>query len=325
MILLRIAVGWHLLVEGLEKLNAPPDQPFSAESYLRAATGPLADWFRSQVPDVDSREILARGPDGRPANLEAQWTAELERYEAHYHFDAEQKAKAEAELAKTVEEADDWFTTPGNSQQIIKYRADLDQLTAIGENPGTLRHERELLQEQRRDLESARKNLIAPVNGWTNSLRLTYADLLTDQQEADYGAPPRPPLDRLGWINLTTAWVLTLAGGGLILGLLTPISALAGAGLLAMFYLSMPPLPGLPVPPNAEGHYWIVNKNLVEFFACLALASTPSGLWLGLDALIFGRIGRRRRVEAELRARAALRDDPEPFETTPTTSRRNPR
>ena len=45
----------------------------------------------------------------------------------------------------------------------------------------------------------------------------------------------------------------------------------------------------------AEGHYLYVNKNLIEMLACLALASTPNGLWLGLDALLFGWIDRAAR------------------------------
>ena len=54
----------------------------------------------------------------------------------------------------------------------------------------------------------------------------------------------------------------------------------------------MPPWPGLPEAPIAEGHYVYVNKNLIEMLACLVLASTPNGLWIGLDALLFGWIGR---------------------------------
>ena len=43
-----------------------------------------------------------------------------------------------------------------------------------------------------------------------------------------------------------------------------------------------------PPQPGAEGHYLIVSKNLVELIACLVIATTPSGHWVGLDALFFG-------------------------------------
>ncbi len=51
----------------------------------------------------------------------------------------------------------------------------------------------------------------------------------------------------------------------------------------------MPPWPGLPPSPMAEGHYFIVNKNLIEMLACLALVFIPTGHWIGLDAMLFGR------------------------------------
>ena len=62
-----------------------------------------------------------------------------------------------------------------------------------------------------------------------------------------------------------------------------------------MIYFSMPPWPGLPPNPKAEGHYLIVSKNLVEMIACLVIATTPSGHWVGFDALFFGA---RRRAAA---------------------------
>ena len=70
---------------------------------------------------------------------------------------------------------------------------------------------------------------------------------------------------------------------------MTAWAALGAAAFLAMIYLSMPPWPGVPPNPKAEGHYLIVSKNLVELLACLVVATTPSGHWIGFDALFFGR------------------------------------
>jgi hypothetical protein len=86
------------------------------------------------------------------------------------------------------------------------------------------------------------------------------------------------------------------------------------------------------VPPNSEGHYVFVNKNLIEFLACLVLASTPNGLWLGLDALLFGWIGRIRARRVLRRERAefaeAVREaaaHPETFAVTTAKKTRNRR
>jgi len=53
-----------------------------------------------------------------------------------------------------------------------------------------------------------------------------------------------------------------------------------------MFFLAMPPLPGWPDSPRAEGHYLFINKNIIEMLALLTLATTASGRWVGLDGLI---------------------------------------
>ena len=44
------------------------------------------------------------------------------------------------------------------------------------------------------------------------------------------------------------------------------------AGFLVMTYLAVPAFPWLPVPPNNEGNYYYVNKNMIELLALLALA-----------------------------------------------------
>ena len=38
-----------------------------------------------------------------------------------------------------------------------------------------------------------------------------------------------------------------------------------------------------------------MNKNLIEVFALLALASVPTGYWFGLDKLVAGFFSKRRR------------------------------
>ena len=57
-----------------------------------------------------------------------------------------------------------------------------------------------------------------------------------------------------------------------------------------------PAWPWLPVPPQQEGSYYYVSKNVIEMLALLSLATTPSGRWFGIDGvlhqvflLVFGR------------------------------------
>ena len=107
---------------------------------------------------------------------------------------------------------------------------------------------------------------------------------------------PVPPMDEvqqhfLGWTNLqwidwTTRWGLLAVGVCLLLGFLTRPACLVGAAFLALFYLSQPPFPWVPEVLRSEGHYLFVNKNLIEALALLALATLPTGRWVGLDGLL---------------------------------------
>jgi uncharacterized membrane protein YphA (DoxX/SURF4 family) len=336
LVLLRVAIGWHLLSEGLYKLMSMPDArgeivagaektreaeakgnektkgwffgryfeptdtpPFSSEAYNRNASGPFAKNFRSLIPDVDSREALNLD------KLKDAWKAEMDRVAAHYGFSDGQKAEAAKTLAAQEEDAGQWFKDPENRANIRKYIDNLDNLERLDAKPSKMSYEVERYNDARKTLESDRKALVAPIDSWSRTLRDSWTSLATAEQREKDG-PYQPAMTEIQRADKITAYGLSICGLLLMLGLFTPLAALGSAGFLALFYLSMPPWPGLPVPPNSEGHYIFVTKNLIEFFACLVLASTPSGLWMGVDALLFGWIVR-------LRARRALRREQAEF------------
>lgn len=88
-------------------------------------------------------------------------------------------------------------------------------------------------------------------------------------------------------IDLINIWGLMLIGVMLILGLFSRISAVAGMILLAFYYLSHPPLIGVEYAVPSEGNYFLINKNLIEFFTLWALILFPTSRIIGLDRLIF--------------------------------------
>jgi thiosulfate dehydrogenase [quinone] large subunit len=72
----------------------------------------------------------------------------------------------------------------------------------------------------------------------------------------------------LSIVNILNTWGLVLIGLGLILGLFTRISQLAGIGLLLLYYLSHPPVfsePGF----FREGSYFLISKDFLEMMALL--------------------------------------------------------
>jgi uncharacterized membrane protein YphA (DoxX/SURF4 family) len=89
----------------------------------------------------------------------------------------------------------------------------------------------------------------------------------------------------LAIINYANSYGLTLIGLALILGLFTRFASWCGAGMLLMYYLAYPPFVGYSYGALAEGNYLIVNKNLIELIALLAMAFTQSGEFFGLDVI----------------------------------------
>lgn len=118
LVLLRLAIGWHFLVEGFQKI--PSDQlsllgihvnhkPFSSSAYFREATGPLGQGVRwlAGDPDQDARSRLVGPADGGPPPaLDRDWKEYLRQFSAHYALTEQQKAEAdtvyEAAVAKAV-------------------------------------------------------------------------------------------------------------------------------------------------------------------------------------------------------------------------------
>ncbi|MEX0725691.1 MAG: hypothetical protein WEB58_11595 [Planctomycetaceae bacterium] len=135
------------------------------------------------------------------------------------------------------------------------------------------------------DLQQLRAKLVGPIKALTKQMQRDAEQLLTPEQLAR-GAVPEP-WTRLRFVDASTMWGLVILGGLLIAGLFSRLSAFAAAVMLTMFYLAMPPWPGVPQPPGPQ-HAFIINQHLIEVLVLLFLAMIPTGKWFGMDAL-FGR------------------------------------
>jgi len=134
-------------------------------------------------------------------------------------------------------------------------------------------------------IQTLRAEITGPVKALEKELKESAAKQLTLAQMS-LGQPPGPNTV-LAWSDLATMWGLTILGVLLIAGLFTRFAAVSAAFMLFSFYLAMPPFPGVPEPPGPE-HSLIVNKNLIEVIALLAIAALPTGLWFGVDSWIRG-------------------------------------
>lgn len=77
--------------------------------------------------------------------------------------------------------------------------------------------------------------------------------------------------------DVLNIWGQIFIGLGLILGLFSTIAAIAGAILLLLYYVA--------IPPFVENLLFI-DKNLLELFAFLIIALFPTSKLFGIDLLI---------------------------------------
>ena len=97
-------------------------------------------------------------------------------------------------------------------------------------------------------------------------------------------------------------------GGQVVIGLLlmtgtvTRAASLAAIALLALYYLANPPLVGLGLAVPADGHYLVVDRNLIEMLTLAFIAALPVTALPGVDRWFLKR--RRAALEAEAAAPA---------------------
>lgn len=165
------------------------------------------------------------------------------------------------------------------------YKANLERYEANlakANKQSAMQFPREHLQKQWSELQQLKSKVVGPVKSLESELKIAAQKLLSTEQLAR--GPVKlaaTPVDR---INKQTMWGLTILGIMLLVGCGTRIAAVAGAFMMVMFYLPLPPWPGVPEAPGPE-HSLFINKNLIEAIALLAIASLPTGQWFGLDRL----------------------------------------
>jgi uncharacterized membrane protein YphA (DoxX/SURF4 family) len=322
LVLLRLAIGWHIFFEGLEKVNNPS---WTSAAYLQESAGPLDDHFQELGGDpvLDRMALLDAPPstptrDRLPPGLVDEWNTYLGQFIRHYNLSEEQQQVARTRLEQRQEKTALWLlqgkkevpgrptqwgtpapaekTTP---QRVEEYRQALKAYREGKEEAGTFPDGTSAtLAAARAELNRQRSALLADLDAQTAEMRTTLDTVLNDKQkamdplvvvEADRWHTLRSMAwlkwNRLEWADFIVRWGLPVVGLCLLLGLFTRTACIAGALFLVLFYLPMPPWPGLPDNPRAEGHYLFINKNVIEMLALLALATTRSGRWVGLDAL----------------------------------------
>jgi uncharacterized membrane protein YphA (DoxX/SURF4 family) len=279
LVILRVAIGWHFLYQGIWKYQEPD---FSSEGFLRQAKGPLAEKFYEMVPDYEGRDRLDR--EKQLERLSGIQTAAVKKYK----LDASQQQALQTRFDQRVWQLEDMLGTeksPGAlGEDVEKHLHEWDRLATAESDPAA----KSVPYKQQRNW-GKRKKLEGEARPWLAELDGIEADLL-----ADINAVITPEQSGRGKIASTNASLagfdlflmgsLIAIGACLTTGLLSRFAALGGACFLLGVIISQPPWPAVyPPPPPAVGPALIVNKEVIEMVALLALAALPVGRWGGLD------------------------------------------
>lgn len=97
----------------------------------------------------------------------------------------------------------------------------------------------------------------------------------------------------LAIVDFLNIWGLILIGLGLIFGFLFKPAAIAGAILVFIYYLSVPPLVGYEYTMPSDGSNLVINRTLIEAIALFGLALFPTSKIFGLDFFIHSRNKRK--------------------------------
>ena len=79
----------------------------------------------------------------------------------------------------------------------------------------------------------------------------------------------------LAIVDFLNVWGLILIGTALFLGIFIRFSSLAGILLLMLYYFAYPPFGHSLMAGAVEGHYWLINRNLIEALALLLVFAMP--------------------------------------------------
>jgi uncharacterized membrane protein YphA (DoxX/SURF4 family) len=260
------------------------------------ASDPAALLLLTLPPEKKGDE---KGPRQLPPDLNDLWDAYAKKLETNYKVSDAVREKVEKRLSKSKAETAAWLASAEMAGRIRAYDQEVRQV-------GDAAKRQEMRTALIADLDRRTEGMKTALNRIVSEEK---ADIAPEANSAsdwskylsEHGLAPNPSRVRgaLWWIDFLTVWGITILGGMLIVGLFTRTACVLAALFLALTYLSFPPFPWLAPPPQNEGSYLYVNKNLIELLALLVLATTASGRWLGLDAWIHGLFGRREKPKAE--------------------------
>jgi uncharacterized membrane protein YphA (DoxX/SURF4 family) len=272
LVLLRVTIGWHFYSEGVDKYSAGN---WDAKPFFSSARGPFASHFRELVWDWDGSIRLDE------EKTKVHFAIFRDRVSQHFGFDDKQTLQAKINYSKAIEQLQ-WVLT-SNATDLEEYRLGRDRIFDL-ENDSR-RTGVQSLAGQRDSIRAEWMQKAAPSLKQIDAIWKTYEQaqnaIATPAQVDEVGSlalgVPRTQRMDTSVINKIVPYFDMAIGVCLILGLFTPVAALAAAGFLGSVFLSQYP------PSTGPGSTYY---QLVEGTACLVLAGMGAGRFAGLDFLL---------------------------------------
>lgn len=268
---LRVTIGWHFYMEGVTKVRG---NDFSSVGFLKSAKGPLADKFQQLIWDHDGQLRLNKELVNKLFADAADQSA------AHFGLTDDQKKNLQRVKQQYLDKLNEVYAQ--SDEDIYKYSRSVERMATM--HSSKMWNEVSSLRGQQQKIANER---MAGVSGALDSIdaiwrqyegRLNSIANATQLQNAGYFNFGRPGegllstrvVDRMVPIFDMAVGIL------LMIGLLTPLAAWAGAIFLISVVLSQ-----MPGYPDTQPTYF----QAVECMAMIVLATTDAGRYAGLDFL----------------------------------------
>ena len=232
--------------------------------------------------DMKFKELLSFSPPGGPPTFETsvpptvreKWNQYLETFQSVHPLNDTDKKKAIDSAEFWKQQLADWFSKEKDGWKKVKNVYDAA-----------------VKSEKKDEVEKAKIALLTELDKQFATLKTTTNNMLSAETLSGVvTVAKQKPIEQ---VDHFTRYFITIVGACIFFGVLTRLNCLLAVGFLVMTYLTHPPFPWLPLPPNTEGNPLFINKNIIEALSLMVIAVHPTGRWLGLDALIhrvlFGR------------------------------------
>lgn len=261
-------MGWHFFKEGASKFHG---NSFTSVYFLQSAKGPLADFYKSMVPDREGRDRLSK-----KQTLDF-WKQYEQDVIDHYGFDDKQKTEA-AKVSKLFEERLNELHRE-NAADIREYLLECDRLKkAKADRIREVEFLRNWIASKEVELRGTAKPWLDDIALMGQQLESNLNAVATKEQRAEgrCGISDRSSM----WVDTVVKYVIISVGVLLILGLFTRLASVIGM-LFLLSVLSTQP----PWVAGSDTTY--VYYQLVEVSAFLVLIAFAAGRFAGLDYVIY--------------------------------------